>query len=115
MERLGLGYEDLRDRFPSLVYLSASGYGDSGPYRDPPGQDLLVQALSGLASVTGSASEPPVPTGAAVVDQHGVAQIALAALAALRLRDTTGVGSKVEVSLLRSARDSSSKSRWDTT
>ena len=105
MERLGFGYEHLRGSFPRLVYISASGYGDSGPYRDQPGQDLLVQALSGLASVTGRASEGPVPTGAAVVDQHGAALIALAALAALRLRDSTGVGSKVEVSLLLAALD----------
>lgn len=105
MERLGLGFDQLREEFPRLVYVSASGYGETGPYRDRPGQDLLLQSLSGLASVTGRAKDLPVPTGSAIVDQHAAAIIAMAALAALRLRDQTGRGAKVEVSLLLSALD----------
>ena len=105
MERLGLGYDRLREEFPRLVYVSASGYGPTGPYRDSPGQDLLLQALSGLASVTGRASDPPTATGSAIVDQHAAAIIAMAALAALRLRDRTGRGCKVDVSLLLAALD----------
>ena len=105
MERLGFGYEQLHEAHPRLVYISASGYGDTGPYRDRPGQDLLLQSLAGLASITGPASGPPVPTGAAIVDQHGAALLALAALAALRLRDQTGRGTKIEVSLLLAALD----------
>lgn len=105
MERLGFGYEQLRDRFPRLVYVSASGYGETGPYRDRPGQDLLLQALSGFASLTGSAGDLPMPAGAAIVDQHAAAIIAMATLAALRLRDQTGTGSKIEVSLLLAALD----------
>lgn len=105
MERLGLGYEQLRDRFPRLIYVSASGYGGTGPYRDRPGQDLLLQALSGFASLTGSAGDLPMPAGAAIVDQHAAAIIAMATLAALRLRDQTGIGSRIEVSLLLAALD----------
>ena len=55
MERLGLGWETVRPWNPRLVYVSASGYGESSPYRDRPGQDLLLQALSGLASISGRA------------------------------------------------------------
>lgn len=105
MERLGLSYEQLHSDFPRLIYLSASGYGQTGPYKDRPGQDLLVQALSGLASITGSRGDTPTPAGAAIVDQHGAAIIALAVLAALRLRDKTGVGSEVDASLLLAALD----------
>jgi crotonobetainyl-CoA:carnitine CoA-transferase CaiB-like acyl-CoA transferase len=105
MERLGLGYDQLRDSFPRLIYVSASGYGSSGPYRDRPGQDLLLQAMSGLAAITGSAARPPTATGSAIVDQHAAALIAMAGLAALLHRERTGQGGRVEVSLLRAALD----------
>lgn len=105
MGRLGLGYDALAAEFPRLVYISASGYGETGPYRDRPGQDLLLQAMSGLASVTGSSARPPTPTGSAIVDQHAAALIAMAALAALVRRDRTGQGGSVEVSLLKAGLD----------
>jgi crotonobetainyl-CoA:carnitine CoA-transferase CaiB-like acyl-CoA transferase len=105
MTRLGLGYEDARVLNPRLVYVSASGYGEASPYRDRPGQDLLMQATSGLASISGRAGDPPTPVGTAVVDQHGAALLALGALAGLWERARTGQGLHVEVSMLRAALD----------
>ncbi len=105
MARLGLGWETVREWNPRLVYVSASGYGESSPYRDRPGQDLLLQALSGLASISGRAGQPPTPVGTAVVDQHGATLLALGVLAALLERARTGAGLQVEVSMLRAALD----------
>jgi crotonobetainyl-CoA:carnitine CoA-transferase CaiB-like acyl-CoA transferase len=105
MERLGLGWETTRAWNPRLVYVSASGYGESSPYRDRPGQDLLLQALSGLASISGRAGQPPTPVGTAVVDQHGATLLAMGVLAALLERGRTGKGVHVEVSMLRAALD----------
>jgi len=105
MERLGLGYEALAHLNPRLIYVSASGYGDSSPYRDRPGQDLLLQAMSGLAHISGRAGQPPTPVGTAVVDQHGATLLALGVLAALLDRGRTGRGLRVEVSMLRAALD----------
>jgi crotonobetainyl-CoA:carnitine CoA-transferase CaiB-like acyl-CoA transferase len=105
MRRLGLDYERAAALNPRLVYVSASGYGESGPYRDRPGQDLLLQALSGLASISGRAGQPPTPVGTAVVDQHGATLLALGVLAALLERQRTGRGLHVELSMLRAALD----------
>jgi crotonobetainyl-CoA:carnitine CoA-transferase CaiB-like acyl-CoA transferase len=105
MARLGLGWDAVRAWNPRLVYVSASGYGESNPYRDRPGQDLLLQALSGLASISGRAGQPPTPVGTAVVDQHGAALLAMGVLAGLLERGRTGRGLHVEVSMLRAAFD----------
>jgi crotonobetainyl-CoA:carnitine CoA-transferase CaiB-like acyl-CoA transferase len=105
MERLGLGWETVRAWNPRLVYVSASGYGESSPHRDRPGQDLLLQALSGLVSISGRAGQPPTPVGTAVVDQHGATLLAMGVLAALLERARTGQGGHVEVSMLRAAFD----------
>jgi len=70
LDRLGFGYDALKQRKPDLIYASASGFGSSGPMADKPGQDLLVQAMSGLAAHTGQADGPPVPVGSIVIDQH---------------------------------------------
>jgi crotonobetainyl-CoA:carnitine CoA-transferase CaiB-like acyl-CoA transferase len=105
MERLGLGWEAARAANPRLIYVSASGYGDRSPYRDRPGQDLLMQAFSGLASISGRASQPPTAVGTAVIDQHGATLLALGVLAALLERQRTGAGLHVEVSMLRAAMD----------
>ncbi len=105
MERLGLGYEEATRLNPRLVYVTASGYGSRGAYRDRPGQDLLIQAMSGLASISGQAGQPPTAVGAPVVDQHGAALLAMAVLAALLERVRTGRGRLVEVSMLRAALD----------
>ncbi len=105
MARLGLGWEAAAALNPRLVYVSASGYGEASPYRDRPGQDLLIQAVSGLAHISGRAGQPPTPVGTAVVDQHGATLLALGVLAALLERQRTGRGLHVEVSMLRAALD----------
>jgi crotonobetainyl-CoA:carnitine CoA-transferase CaiB-like acyl-CoA transferase len=105
MARLGLDYEAARTLNPRMIYVSASGYGESSPYRDRPGQDLLMQALSGLASVSGRAGQPPTAVGTAVIDQHGAALLALGVLAALHERARSGQGLHVEISMLRAALD----------
>jgi len=105
MTRFGLDYPSLSAFNPRLIYASASGYGESSPYRDRPGQDLLLQAMSGLASISGRDGQPPTPVGTAVVDQHGAALLALGVLAAIIERGRTGRGLEVEVSMLRAAFD----------
>lgn len=105
MDRLGLGWEACRALRPDLVYASATGYGSDSPYRDLPGQDLIIQAVSGLAGATGRAGEDPVPVGAAAVDQHGAALLAMGILAALLHRQRTGEGQRVELPMLAAAID----------
>ena len=105
MDRLGLGYDDIRAVKPDIVYASASGYGTNSPSRDLPGQDLLVQAVSGLASITGQQEQAPIPVGAAVVDQHGASLLAMGILAALFHRQNTGEGQRIEVSMVEAALD----------
>ncbi|WP_375432561.1 CaiB/BaiF CoA transferase family protein [uncultured Friedmanniella sp.] len=105
MDRLGLGWSRLHELNPRLIYCSLSGYGSDGPYRDRPGQDVLLQSMSGLASATGSASTPPTPVGASLVDQHAAVLGAFGILAALHGRERSGVGSLVESNLLNAALD----------
>lgn len=105
IEKFGLGYAEVKEINPQIIYASASGYGEDSPYRDLPGQDLLVQALSGLVWITGRAGEIPVPAGAAIVDQHSAALLAMGVLAALVHRERTGEGQKIEVTMLESAFD----------
>ncbi|MFC0407040.1 CaiB/BaiF CoA transferase family protein [Roseomonas elaeocarpi] len=105
MERMGFGHEALRAGNPRLIYAAASGFGSSGPYRDRPGQDLLLQAMSGLAARSGRADGPPTPAGAVVVDQHAAMIYAMAILAALFRRERTGAGRLVEVNLFQAALD----------
>src|SRR4051812_41254666 len=68
MDRLGLGYEALREINPSIVYVTGSGFGPDGPYVDRPGQDLLIQSMSGLAAYGGRRDDPPTPAGSSIVD-----------------------------------------------
>ena len=68
MERLGLDYDSVTEINPEIVYVSVSAYGEEGPYAERPGQDLLYQASTGLASYTGRAGEPPTPAGTVVVN-----------------------------------------------
>jgi crotonobetainyl-CoA:carnitine CoA-transferase CaiB-like acyl-CoA transferase len=105
MEALGLGYEDLARENPGLVYACASAYGADSPYRDLPGQDLLLQAATGLAAVTGPGDGPPVAAGAAVVDQHGASLLAMGVLGALYRRAAGGEGRRVEVTMAQAALD----------
>jgi len=105
MTRLGLGYEDVASLNPRLIYVSGSGYGQTSVYRDRPGQDLLIQAVSGLASISGRAGQPPTAVGGPIVDQHGAALLAMGVLAALFDRTRTGRGQKIEVTMIRAALD----------
>ena len=101
MERLGLGYEELSERHPGLVYCSVTGFG-SGAGADLPGYDLVAQAVGGLMSVTGSADSGPMKSGVALVDIVTGLHATIGILAALRHRDRTGQGQRVEVNLLSS-------------
>jgi CoA:oxalate CoA-transferase len=105
MERLGLSYEDVRQINPRLVYGSVTGYGKEGAWKSKPGQDLLVQSLSGLTWLTGDAGEGPVPFGLAVADMLCGTHLAQAILAALIQRTRTGAGALVEVSLMEALID----------
>ncbi|ALO06421.1 CAIB or BAIF family protein [Streptomyces venezuelae] len=101
MERLGLGYEDVRASNPGLVYCSVNGFGTAEGARLP-GYDLLVQAMGGLMSVTGEPDGPGTKAGVALVDVITGLHAGLGVLAALRHREHTGEGQRVEVSLLTS-------------
>jgi crotonobetainyl-CoA:carnitine CoA-transferase CaiB-like acyl-CoA transferase len=103
MERLGLGFDDLSRRFPQLVYGAASGYGEGGPYNDLPGQDLLVQAMTGMMYLNGRESDPPIPLGSTMIDVHSGTLLALAIVSGLVHRQKSGRGTKVGVDLLASA------------
>ncbi|MFT4124950.1 MAG: CoA transferase [Gordonia sp. (in: high G+C Gram-positive bacteria)] len=110
MARLGLGYADLRAGNPGLIYCAITGFG-SGGGAALPGYDLLVQAMSGLMSITGPGpadGEPgePVKVGVAVIDVLTGLHAALGILAALRYRDGTGVGQRVDVDLFSVAMSS---------
>jgi crotonobetainyl-CoA:carnitine CoA-transferase CaiB-like acyl-CoA transferase len=99
MERLGLGWEELRAARPGLVYCSITGFG-KGAGADLPGYDLLVQALGGLMSITGPADGEPQKVGVALVDVICGLYAAVGILAALRHRERTGEGQLVELDLL---------------
>jgi crotonobetainyl-CoA:carnitine CoA-transferase CaiB-like acyl-CoA transferase len=98
--RLGVDYESLRAINPSIVYVSISGYGEDGPYRDRPGQDLLVQAMSGAMLSAGRAGEPPTPAGQYIVDAVTASTAFEGVLAALLHRERTGEGQLVTVNML---------------
>ncbi|MBI3979716.1 MAG: CoA transferase [Chloroflexi bacterium] len=102
LERLGLGYDQLAARNPRLVSCTISAFGTDGPYRDLPGYDFTIEAMSGLMSITGDPEGEPVKVGVAVADLTTGMFAANAVLAALRVRDRTGFGQRVEVSLLES-------------
>lgn len=99
-DRLGVDYETLRKINPSLVYVSISGYGEDGPYRDRPGQDLLLQAMSGAMLSAGSSGAPPQPAGQYLVDAVTASTAFEGALAALFHRERTGRGQLVTVNML---------------
>jgi len=105
MDRLGLGYQRVRELNPRVVYASGSGYGSDGPYRHLPGQDLLIQAISGLGANTGTESGGPTVSAAAIVDQHSASLLAMGILGALVHRERTGEGQRVEVIMMSAALD----------
>ncbi|MTI15903.1 CoA transferase [Rhodobacteraceae bacterium RKSG542] len=101
-ERLGLDYETLTQHQKNLVYVSMSGYGESGPYTTRPGQDMLVQALSGAMYSTGSVDAPPAPSGQYVVDATTAYTAFEAVLGGLLHRERTGEGQLITVNMLDS-------------
>jgi crotonobetainyl-CoA:carnitine CoA-transferase CaiB-like acyl-CoA transferase len=105
IERLGLGYESVRQLNPQVVYGQISGYGQEGPWRDQPGQDLLLQSLSGLTWLSGDAGQGPVPMGLAVADILCGMHLVQGILACLVRRSITGLGGLVDVSMLESVLD----------
>lgn len=105
MARLGLGYEQVKAINPAIIYASGSGYGSDGPYRHLPGQDLLIQAISGLGAGNGTASSGPLPAGSAIVDQHSASLLAMGVLGALVNRARTGEGQRVELIMVMAALD----------
>jgi crotonobetainyl-CoA:carnitine CoA-transferase CaiB-like acyl-CoA transferase len=102
MERWGLGWEELRATNPRLVYCAVSAVGRDGPDKDRAGVDLLMQAYGGLMSITGEEDGEPVRTGTSVVDLTTGANAVQGILAALYVRERTGQGQRVDVSLLSS-------------
>ncbi len=105
MSRLGFDPVKLLAEHPRLIYATATGFGSDGPFAQRPGQDLLLQAMSGLAAHTGQADGPPVPVGSVVIDHHAAALYAMGILAALFNRERTGKGGRVDVNLLQAAID----------
>jgi crotonobetainyl-CoA:carnitine CoA-transferase CaiB-like acyl-CoA transferase len=98
--RLGLGYEELSQRNPRLIYASISGFGQTGPYASEPGYDAIAQALGGLMSVTGESDGEPVRAGNSAADLAAAMWAAIGILSALHARATTGRGDWIDVSLL---------------
>ncbi|HEU5093650.1 MAG TPA: CoA transferase, partial [Reyranella sp.] len=99
-KRLGVDYETLSQINPRLVYVSMSGYGEDGPYLNWPGQDLVLQGMSGAMLSAGREGEPPTPAGQFLVDAVTAYTAFEGALAALLHRERTGEGQLVQVNML---------------
>ena len=100
MQDFGLGYDDLVALNPALIYCSISGFGQTGPYRERRGFDLVAQAMSGLMSITGEADQPPVKVGVPIADLNAGIYACYAILAAYIHRLKTGQGQRIDTSLL---------------
>jgi CoA:oxalate CoA-transferase len=105
MERIGLDYATVKQINPAIIYAEVNGYGDEGPWKDLPGQDLLLQAASGLTWLSNNQAEHPTPMGVAVVDIMAGTHIAQGILATLYKRTITGEGALVQVSMFESILD----------
>lgn len=100
MDKLGLGYDVLKEINPRLIYGSVSGFGNTGPYRLRPGYDILAQAMGGLMAITGTVGGPPTRVGSAIGDILGGLHLTIGLLAAVNARNLTGVGQRVDISLM---------------
>jgi crotonobetainyl-CoA:carnitine CoA-transferase CaiB-like acyl-CoA transferase len=100
MEKLGLGYEDLQKINPKIVWASVTGYGQTGPYRERPSYDIIVQAMGGAMSYTGEPGKPPVRCGIPIGDLGGAVFAVIGILSALVSRSLTGEGRMVDISML---------------
>jgi formyl-CoA transferase len=103
LDELGIGYAVLCEANPRIVLSSASGYGQSGPYKDRAALDLIIQGMSGLMAITGEDGRPPVKVGVPLTDLAAALFGAYGILAALRVRDRDGSGQHLDISLLESA------------
>ena len=101
-DKLGIGYEALKQINPRLVYASISGFGQYGPSKDLPAYDPIVQGISGLMSINGHPTDPPTKVGCSIADVSAGTNAALGILLALYARERTGQGQHVDVSLLDS-------------
>lgn len=100
MEKLGLGWETLHERFPRLIYASASGFGQTGPYREKPAYDMVVQGMGGIMSLTGHPGGPPTRVGTSIGDIGAGLFTAVGIVSALYDRASSGEGRRVDVSML---------------
>ncbi|MDC3304406.1 CoA transferase [Amylibacter sp.] len=100
LDKYGLDYTNLRTKYPSLIYCSITGFGQTGPYSKRAGYDFLMQGMSGLMSITGEPEGQPQKVGVAVTDIFTGLYAVIAVQAALRTRDTTGFGQHIDLSLL---------------
>ena len=100
LEKWDLSYEQLKNLRPDLIYCTITGYGYTGPYRDRPGYDLIIQAMGGFMSVTGPEDGEPFRAGIAVADLSSGIYACNAVLAALYARERTGKGQRIDISLL---------------
>jgi crotonobetainyl-CoA:carnitine CoA-transferase CaiB-like acyl-CoA transferase len=103
MDRLGIGYDDLRTVSPSIVFVSGTGFGPNGPYVGRPGQDLLIQSMTGLAAYGGRRDDPPTPSGSSIVDASTALLLAYSAMVGLFHRERTGEGQRIDVNLFNTA------------
>lgn len=102
MDRLGIGYESLKELMPGIIYCSSSGYGPDGPYKTRPGQDLLAQALAGGAYLNGKRGDIPIVTAVGQADLLTSLFIVQSVLAALFHKQQTGIGQRIDACLLNS-------------
>src|ERR1700693_1791792 len=102
MDRLGLGYEDLKRENPRLVYASITAFGQHGPYAAQRGYDMLAQAISGYMSITGFPEGPPTRSGQSISDYYAGMLCAFSVVSALHYRHRTGTGQRIDLALLDS-------------
>lgn len=100
LKKYGLSYDDLKDEFPGLVYCSITGFGQTGPYANRPGYDVLIQGMSGLMSLNGEPEGEPVKTAVPVADLMAGMYAATSINAALRHREVTGEGQHIDIGML---------------
>ena len=100
LAKYGLGYDQLKDEFPGLVYCSITGFGHTGPYAKRPGYDVLIQAMGGFMSVTGDPDGEPQKAGIPIADLMAGMYAAVSICAALRHREITGEGQHIDIGML---------------
>jgi CoA:oxalate CoA-transferase len=105
MERIGLSYDEVKKLNPQIIYACISGYGETGNWKDKPGQDLLLQAVSGITYLSGNRNDDPTPMGVAVADILSGTHLVQGILTAILARFTSNEGALIEVSMMESLLD----------